>query len=242
VPQSEDAKALRRAVEATSANLVIVFVNVSVSGKRMASFLSAAGQDGPPLAPVYCKKPTGPEVAPPDVRLLTHGDDNEVPYRFAWLFQQVLFVQLDPRVSGNSPAREKWLYGHLARGKVIPHRIVLSCRALENLTAGGGSELTPQFRYYEKLLRGDTSLFIAGGEPVFYSGIYGDLNVVSAGSAAGRSGTLQGVKDKQQSLFALVELRAEQPPAVYAINPASPDQVIDPVKFPARAGNLERRL
>jgi len=241
-PNADEVTRLLNALTATDPQLVVAFFNYRPDDVQAMELLSLLNQERSWVAlPVYCgglPAESVPRVR--DRRLLLHGDGNSPPYRAAYLFSSVLFVVLESRNRSISLDQEKWMLEQLIDGKVAPQRLVVSCRPLEQHGSDGTGELIPQFRYYEKLLRGDVSLFVSSSDPVFYHGSYGRLETLSVGCAVGKSGTLLSAKTPQPNLFSIADLPADKKPAVYALSLSSPRQPIDAVGFPAEVGSYVR--
>lgn len=238
-PDATARKALADALYRVDPRLVLLFVNYEVSRESLANLTRDLSSHGARIiVPVPCNTSEGLN-GPLDSRLTLHGKDHNPPYFEAFLQSSVLFVVLDPRVTSLSKDQEKWLLDHLEKGKVADHRVVVSCCPLESYT-GNGSELQPQFRYYEKLLRGDVSLFISSSEPVYFQGSYGLIRTVSSGCAVGLPGRLPGTDRNQEHTFVVVDLVPDQPPAVQAVSLSNPGQVIDVQSLPRKLGNYQR--
>jgi hypothetical protein len=238
---------LLRMLEATSPSLVFVFFNYTPmstpASDEFGRLLTQLNEGRTWTAvPVYCALPAGVGSLPTvsSSSILMHGEGNAPPFRMAFLAGPALFVMLDPREGNNSLDQEKWMLEQLEAGKVAAHRVVLSCRGLERFTAAETGELTPQFRYYEKLLRGDVSLLISSLHPVFYYGRYGRLPVLSAGSALGRPGRLLSASQDQRNFFGLIDLVRGKAPAVRALRPEQPTMVEGLASFPVKVGNYVR--
>ncbi len=243
-PQGEDIERLVAAATKVQAATVVLYLNLGVDGGATGKLLESLREqvDGA-IVPVFCGSLFGAEGK--DLLgdgVLTHGADNAPPFRHAFLSAGALYVVLDSRVSDNDVGHEKWMLDQLEKGRVASHRVVLSCRPMESYTAEGTAELTPQFRYYEKLLRGDISALVSGGEPVFYHGSYGNLATVSAGAANGTPGRLKGEQKAQGPLVTIIDLVPGEAAHVFAVRPTAPDSPFDPVRFPRQLGNYERRL
>jgi len=238
-PDEQTSKAILAALRSVRPGLILVFVNYPATAADIRTLSTTLAPEGlEAIVPVLCSG--GDLVLPLDPKLVPHGEDSQPPYRAAFLHGSTLFVVLDPRVRNLSPDQEKWMLDHLEKGKVAAHRIVVSCLPLESYT-GSGAELQPQFRYYEKLLRGDVTLFASSSDPVYYYGSYGLVRTVSAGSASGAAGRLAASDKVQPSLLALVDLVSGSEPRVEGVPLLSPDQTLDPLTLPAKLGAYERR-
>jgi hypothetical protein len=241
-PNQADITALRKALEVSQASQAILFFNIQVDSTAMRGLVdSLAEETGVAFLPLFCGGLAGEgDWALPQI-FVAHGSSNEVPFRHAAMAGGIGYVVLDTRARGNDLAQEKWLLDRLQEMRVVSHRIVLSCRPIESLT-GEAKELTPQFRYYEKLLRGDVSALVSAGDPVFYHGAYGDLTAVSAGCAVGNAGALAGGETKQQATIGVVELPPGKKAAAWSLSAKDPSVLIGPNTYPRQVGNYERKL
>jgi len=243
-PDETGMKEIINALEAVRPSLVFLFVNYRPDADMEAKLLTLLNEGMEWTAlPLYCQAESGqslPNVRNP--RLLMHGEGNNPPYRMAFLASSVLFTMLDPTVRQNSLDQEKWMLGQLEDGKVASHRAVISCRSLDKFTSRDAGELTPQFRYYEKLLRGDISLLVSSGYPVFFHGRYGNLPVVSAGCGTGKPGRLMSSKKAQPNLLTVVDFFPKRSPVVYPVSPDKTEFALDQTGFPFKVGNYDREL
>ena len=169
-----------------------------------------------------------------------HGPDNETPFRHAAMADGIAYVVLDGRKTGNDLAQEKWVLERLQEMRIAAHRVVLSCRPMESLT-GEAKELTPQFRYYEKLLRGDVSALISSGDRAFYFGGYGDLTAISAGCATGSPGALAGQETRQEATVGVVDLRPGKKTSAWSLSALDPTAMIKSSEYPRQVGNYDRK-
>lgn len=241
-PTQGDLTALKQALTDTGARSAVLFFNSSVDGAATASLLAELHKEsGVALMPVFCGAVQGAEALErlPEA-FVPHGKGNQLPFRHGAMVGGVGLVVLDSRVRGNSMEHEKWMLEQLEGLRVASHRLVLSCRPLETFT-GDGDELTPQFRYYEKLLRGDISALISSGNPVYYDGSYGDLTTISAGCAAGSPGTISGTDAPQKKLYVLLDLARRKAATAYGIPVANPGEILDLTGLPRQVGNYLRR-
>ena len=241
-PSADDLDVLVEALQATNPTLVYLFLNYAPDEQKEAELLTALNVERSWTSiPVYCQARYGAALpAVKSSQLLPHGDGNNPPYRSAALVSSALFVMLDARVHDNSLDQEKWMLAQLMTGKVAAHRIVVSCLPLDKYTAKDQGELSPRFRYYEKLLRGDVSLLVSAAHPVFHFGNYGDLPTLSSGCTVGKPGRLLASKKDQEHLFTLVDLLPGEEPRVYAVAPNNPEMAADQTGFPFRVGNYVR--
>ncbi len=241
-PTQGDLTALKQALSETGAASAVLFFNSSVDGAATAALLDELHrQSGVPLLPVFCGPVQGVEaLARLPEAFVPHGKGNQLPYRHGAMVGGVGLVVLDSRVRGNSMEHEKWMLEQLEGLRVASQRVVLSCRPLETFT-GEGDELTPQFRFYEKLLRGDISALLSSGNPVFYDGSYGDLTTISAGCAAGNPGTVSGSDVPQEKLFVLLDLARRKAATAYGVPVAAQSQIMELTGLPRQVGNYLRR-
>ena len=241
VPGAGEVETLVGALKSTGVTFGFLFFNYDPAPKEAKLLLTALNAGSTTVVPLYCGGSA--MAALPWVnssRVLLHGDDNQPPFREAFLVAGTLFVVLDSRVRENSREHEKWLLKHLEKGKMAAHRVAVSCRPLESFVPSGGGELHPQFRYYEKLLRGDVSLLVSSTDPVFYHGMYGAIPAVSAGCVSGVPGRLRSSDVEQENLLTLIDLRPSRRPSVFAVLPGVPQEPVDTLTFPMEVGNYVR--
>ncbi len=241
-PNQGDIKALRKALEASKAGHAVLFFNMRVDLQAMRGLVdSLEDETGVSFLPLFCGGLAGEGGWALPQSYVAHGSSNEVPYRHAAIAGGIGYVVLDTRARGNDLAQEKWLLDRLQEMRVASHRVVLSCRPMESLT-GAAKELTPQFRYYDKLLRGDVSALVSAGDPVYYHGAYGDLSAVSAGCAVGSPGTLSGSTSKQGPSIGVLDLAPSKKAAAWSLSAKNPSALIGPDTYPRQVGNYERKL
>lgn len=242
-PDQGDLKAVRKALESSGATHAVLFFNMRVDGAATRGLIDSLQEEtGVAFMPVFCGGMAGDGVGwklPPT--FVPHGRANDVPYRHSAIADGIGYVVLDSRETGNDVAQEKWMLERLQEMRVAAHRIVLSCRPMESLT-GEAREMTPQFRYYEKLLRGDISALVSSGDPVFYHGGYGDLSAISAGCATGVPGTIAGTETPQEKTIGVLDLQPGKKTAAWSLSATAPDKLIGPDIYPRKVGNYERKL
>jgi hypothetical protein len=240
-PSEADGNMARAAAEATAADLVVLLANVELTPESAGALLTSAGNTaGRRVVPVYCGGGPGGLPAGDSLDLLAHGPGAELPYRAGLLVGSVLLVLMDSRRSGVVIDEEKWLLEQLELGKVAAHRVVVSCRPFEAVTARQTAELAPRYRFYEKLLRGDASLVISTGHAAWFSGAYGQIPVLFPGCATGNPEPLLGAAAPQPRSASVVDLVPGQPPRVRAISPERPSESLE-IVIPGKVGSYERR-
>jgi len=241
-PNQGDVEALRKALQVSNANHAVLFFNMRVDGTAMRALVDSLQEDtGVSFLPLFCGGLAGQAGWQLPHTFVSHGADNEVPFRHAVMADGIGYLVLDGRATGNDLSQEKWTLERLQEMRVAAHRIVLSCRPMESFT-GEAKELTPQFRYYEKLLRGDVSVLVSSGDPVFFHGGYGDLTAVAAGCATGPPGSLAGSAEKQGGTIGVLDLRPGKKTAAWSLSSQNPEKLIGPNEYPRQVGNYERRL
>jgi hypothetical protein len=241
-PKQADIAALRKALEVSKASHAILFFNMQVNGTAMRGLVDSLEEEsGVTFLPLFCGGLEGEGGWTLPKSFVAHGSSNEVPFRHALMAGGIGYVVLDTRARGNDLAQEKWLLDRLQEMRVASHRVGLSCRPIESLT-GEATELTPQFRYYEKLLRGDVSALISAGDPVFYHGAYGDLSAVSAGCAVGSPGTLAGTDVAQSTTIGILDLAPGKKATAWSLSAKDPSTLIGSSTYPRQVGNYERKL
>lgn len=137
---------------------------------------------------------------------------------------------------------EKWLLDELNEAKVVPHRIVLSCLPMEPYSSPDAGSLSPPFRYYEKLQRGDITLFASSGYPVFYLGRYGQVASLSVGAGLGTPGVLVGATSPQEPLLSVAEFVPGQPARVFPVRVSDPGVVVGTRSWPMKVGSYQKIL
>ena len=244
-PDEADWKGLTAALGTVSPSLVLLFFNYGVSASEATAALEHLnGLGGLTTLPVFCNR-SRLDAAAPTVKSQTvtpHGDDNAPPFRHAFMHAGTLYALLDPGQDEFRPAQEKWLLESLEAGKVMAHRVVVSCAPLRSYTGKGASELEPKFRWYEKLLRGDVSLLVSGLEPVYFQGQYGDQPTLNAGCVTGKPGRLLGTSVDQERTLSIVDFVTGRPPQVHPVSPKDVSLVLDQSAIPLRVGDYLKNM
>lgn len=236
---------LVEALTVSKASLAILFLNGPTTGPQAQALLDGVQTLGVPLVPILCDPAGLGEGAPsaiPAPTVLVHSSKAELPFKYSFLHQGVSFTLLDSREREGSVAMEKWLLDEFEQARVASHRLVLSCSALENYTEKDMGTLQPPFRFYEKLMRGDLTLFVAGSQPVFYYARYGQLPTLAPGVAWGNSQPLPGMESPQGPLLTVVDLMPGVPPKVMPVKVTAPGTVVSMKAYPMKAGSYHRVL
>lgn len=241
-PSQKDVDALRKALRASDAKHAILFFNMLVDASATRGLVDSLQQEtGVSFLPLFCAGLEGEGSWKLPRAFVPHGPENEIPFRHAAMADGIGYVVLDGRVSKNDVTQEKWVLERLQEMRIAAHRVVLSCRPMESLT-GEASELTPQFRYYEKLLRGDVSALVSSGDPVFYHGRYGDLTAVFAGCATGAPGIIAGQTKRQEPTMGVLDLQPGKKTTAWSLSVADPAAMIKSSEYPRQVGNYDRKL
>ncbi len=235
---------LEAALAQTAPKVVFLFLDCAISSETARELLQRMNQGHDWTAfPIYAEPlklgaKDAPQVSSAD--FIEHGEDNDLPFRGSLLGHGTLFLLLDPRLQGIHREQEKWLLEELEKSKVASHRVVLSAMPLEGYGNREAPELVPQFRYYEKLLRGDPSLFVSSEHPVFLHAQYGQLPTLSIGAATGEPGRLPGSEATQPRLFVVMDLTPKERPRVYPMEMSPELKVWSGGDSPWKVGSYRR--
>lgn len=234
--------AVLNVLEDVDPDLVVLFFNQSTQGDDVREATNAVQeQTRSPVVPLPMRwaAPDFSSIPPRSKALLPHGSDNDFPRRHAFLMRGVLFIFLDPEITDISRKQEKWLSDQLEAGKVASHRVVVSPYPIKPHVPGKTESLVPDFRYYEKLMRGDVSLVVSSNIPLYYHGRYGQLDTLSAGVATGQPVQPDPALESQPNLVTVVDLTAGALPKVYPIGVEAGD-VLPYSRFPEKLGVYRR--
>ncbi len=243
-PNQKEAAQLARVAATTKPELLVLLLNSPMTKEQVSALLGLLGENQPwVVLPLYCDRGemTIDEVRSlpwPDV--LLHSTDADAPFKYSFLLNGVSFTVPDTRNRSGDLDMEKWLLSELAQAKVASHRVLLSCSALENFTEYDMGILTPNFRFYEKIMRGDPSLFVTGTQPVHYYGRYGQIPTLAPGVVVGSPGALLGTTKPQRRLVSVIDFKPALPPLVMAVAPDAPDTVLNLRMLPAEVGSYQR--
>jgi hypothetical protein len=136
-----------------------------------------------------------------------HSPPSDLPGRYAAQWQSV-YLMASAKPGAKSLDDEKWMADQLEVGSVFPSRILFTCKSLDRLTGQESALIASPYRAYEKMLRGNLSLLITAGSPVFYRGMYGILKTVAPGLLDGRPAGLMGSDNPQPPSASLIDLSA----------------------------------